>query len=217
MNRFFVTLVFALSFGTVSNAATIDLTDNSFTSVTYESFVQGPIGPIIAFQETESGVAFDFARISGQFRQVGPWGSGNFNTPPFFADIGGGAGSVSGFTLTASADVTLNAFLGLGQQFNINPVFDVTGTGVSSTGNTFGVSGFPASDPAGSNGFAGGPLSLVAGHTYTFAVSNAGVTTRGYLTGFDFEVVQAQVPLPAGLPLLLTGFAGFAFMRRRRS
>lgn len=203
-----------------AEAATVDLTDNSFTSVTYESFAQGAIGPIISFTETVGGVSFNFARSSGQFRQVGTWGDGTTGVnPPYAADIGGGGGSVSSFSLMTSHDVVLSAFLGLGQRFNTNPMFSVTGGSVSSMGNTFGVEGGLGSTPAGSNPFVGGPLALMAGVSYVFDVTNSGVITRGYLTGLEFssQAVSA-VPVPAALPLLAggLGFMGLVGWRRKR-
>ncbi|MEQ8662171.1 MAG: hypothetical protein RLW62_15255, partial [Gammaproteobacteria bacterium] len=126
------------------HAASIDLTDGVFSSVTYDTYVQGPLGPIVAFSETSHGVTFSFARVSGQFRRIGPWGDGGFATPPFAMDIGGGGGSVASFTLVSSHDVTLDAFSGFAQQYNTAPVFDVTGPDVASSGNAFPVSGFLA-------------------------------------------------------------------------
>ncbi|MEQ8232643.1 MAG: hypothetical protein RKL32_13110, partial [Gammaproteobacteria bacterium] len=117
--------LFALA-GT-THAATIDLTDAQFSAVTYETFVQGPIGPVVAFDETVDGVTFAFERLGGQFRKIAVWGDGNTGAPPFVMDVGGGGGSVTGFTLVASQDVTLEAFSGFAQQFNDAPIFDVTG------------------------------------------------------------------------------------------
>lgn len=206
-----------------ATASTIDLTDNSFTSVDFVDFVQGPVGPIEEFVETVDGVAFTFsaASVNGQFRNVGTWGDGTTNVSgPFGLTFGGAGGNTSSFTLSASQDVTLNAFLGFAQQFNTGAIFDVTGSGVASTGNAFSTSGFLSTGTPVSDSFAGGPLSLTGGETYTFTTTNAGVLTQSHLTGLDFTAATtnpAPVPLPAGLPLLLAGLGGLAWMRRRQS
>ncbi|MCB1743321.1 MAG: VPLPA-CTERM sorting domain-containing protein [Gammaproteobacteria bacterium] len=195
-------------------AATINLTDGQFSAVSYETFVQGPIGPIIGFSETVDDVTFTIARISGQFRGVGAWGDGSFDSAPFELDFGGGGGSVSSFTLMASRDVTLDTFSGMAQQFNTAPIFDVIGPNVASIGNAFSVSGFLGSDAPGTDPFVNGPLSLQAGAVYTFSVSNAGAATRGYITELGFSV--APVPLPPAALLMLSGLAGLTMLRRRR-
>jgi len=201
-----------LVFGGAVQAATVDLTDGAFSAVSYETFVQGAIGPIVAFSETVDGVTFAFERTSGQFRRIGPWGDGNFDNPPFELDLGGGGGSASGFSLVVSHDVTLNTFSGMAQQFVTAPTFDVTGSGVSSLGNAFSVSGFVGSDLPGTDGFVGGALNLVAGENYQFTVTNAGAATLGFFTGFEFTA--APVPLPSALALLLPVAMGVVRVRR---
>jgi hypothetical protein len=183
-------------------------------------FVQGPFGPIEEFVETVDGVDFTFSAkpVNGQFRNVGPWGNGTTNTTaPWGLSFGGGGGNTATFTLTASQDVTLNAFLGFAQQFNTGAIFDVTGTGVSSAGNAFSTAGTLASGTPVSESFVGGALSLTAGEVYTFTTTNAGAATLSHLTGIDFTKVSApaNVPLPAGLPLLVGGFGVLAWMRRK--
>lgn len=198
-----------------ATAAVIDFTDNSFTSVSYEVFVQGPIGPITGFTETVSGVGISFQRNVGQFRNVGPWGDGSSPNPPFSADIGGGGGSVSSFSLVTTEDIILTAFMGLGQQGNPDPIFDVTGNGVSSVGNAFSVSGVLGGTTPGTDAFVSGPISLSAGSLYTFNVSNTGPAVQGYLTGLEFTMT-AEVPVPAGLHLALGGLALLGAVSRRR-
>ena len=192
-------------------AATIDLTDGIFSDAVYETFVQGPIGPVIGFTETVDGVSFTFHRVSGQFRKVGPWGDGSFDTPPFALDFGGGGGSASSFSLVSSHDVTLDSFSGMGQQFNTAPVFDFVGGSVSSEGNAFSMSGFLGSDVPGTDPFADGPLSLDAGVSYVFTVTNNGAATRGYLTALTFT----PVPLPAAFPVMLSALVAVSAFRRR--
>jgi len=201
-----------------ATASTINLTDNAFTSVDFVTFAQGPIGPIAEFVETVEGVAFTFSArsVNGQFRAVGTWGNGTTNAnPPFALSFGGSGGNTSVFTLSASQDVTLDAFTGFAQQFLTGAIFDVTGAGVSSTGNAFSTSAFLSGGTPVSDSFAGGPLSLIGGELYTFTTTNPGASTQSHLTSLEFTV-PAPVPLPAGLPLFLAGMGGLAFMRRRQ-
>jgi len=197
-----------------ATAATIDFTDETFVpgSVTYAS-----AGPINGFQETADGVTFTIA-TSGQLRNIGPWLT--IIDPAFPAlTFGGGSGNASVFTLSASADVMLNAFLGFAQQFNTGAIFDVTGAGVASTGNSFSTEGFLGSGIASVKSFAGGPLNLQAGEVYTFTTTNAGSATQSHMTGLEFTKTQgvgATIPLPAGFPLLLSGLVGLGAMRLRR-
>lgn len=200
--------------GSGATAATIDFTDESFVpgSLTYAS-----AGPINGFQEAVDGVTFTFA-TSGQFRNIGPWLS--IIDPAFPAlTFGGGSGNASVFTISASADVMLDAFLGFAQQFNTGAIFDVTGAGVTSTGNSFSTDGFLGSGTPVATNFVGGPLSLQAGAVYTFTTTNFGSVTQSHMTGLEFTKTQgvgATIPLPAGLPLLLSGLAGLAALRWRR-
>lgn len=209
MIKYLLTAIMVASSMGMAQASTIDLTDGIYSNETYDF-----AGPVNFFQENVDGVTFSFS--AGQFRAIGPW-SGNAIVPSSRAiAIGGGGGSSTSFTLMASADVSLEAFWGFGQQYNTNPIFDVTGTGVSSTGNTFGTVGFVGTATPGSNSFVGGPLSLLANTLYTFTVTNSGLSTQGYLMSIDFTSSTSTVPLPAGLPLLMGGLGVLGLVGRKR-
>ena len=128
MRRIAIISAGLLILGSAAQASTIDLTDNTFTSVTYDG-----AGPINAFDELVDGVTFSFA-TGGQFRNVGTWSDGTTGaTGPWALTFGGGGGNTTTFTLTVDAAVQLDSFVGLGQSLNTNPIFDVSGSGVSSS------------------------------------------------------------------------------------
>ena len=194
-----------------ASAATVDLTDETFVpgSVTYDS-----AGPINGFQEAVDGVTFTFA-TGGQFRNIGAWTS-VIDPADAALSFGGGGGNASSFTLMVSADIMLTSFLGFAQQFNTGAIFDVTGLGVASLGNSFATEGFLLSGTPGVNSFIGGPLQLLSGELYTFTTTNSGFATLSHLTGLEFSKI-APIPLPAGLPLMLLALGGLALVRRRAS
>jgi hypothetical protein len=211
MQKWFVAAVAAFFISSGVQAATIDLSDAVFSNPTYD----GTNLPINSFQENSAGVTFTFA-TAGQFRAIGPWESNASDPGPNYRlVIGGGGGSPASFTLVASQNVALNSFWGLAQQFNTNPIFTVSGTGVSSVGNTFSTVSFP-SDASVMESFVGAPLNLTAGETYTFTVTNASASTVGWFTALDFTPAAAPVPLPASLPLLAGGLGLFGVVRRLR-
>lgn len=216
MRSLLLATIASLSASAAATAATVDLSDNSFDQVEYQFFFSsGFTGPIVGFDEVADGVTFSFA-TSGQFRQVGTWGNGTSNTSgPFALQFGGSGGNPAVFSLSVSHDITLDSFTGLAQLGNTNPLFDVSGTGVSSAGNTFSTVGSLTSTTPTDHNFVSGPLSLTAGATYLFSTTNsAGFATTGFFTSLNFTA--AAVPLPAGLPLMLAGLGAFGFMRRRK-
>ncbi len=202
----------ALLLGTPAiQAGTIDFTDNSFAATPTYAF--GGTGPILAFAESVDGAVLAFA--GGQFRALGPWGNGSFADGVYSLQFGGGAGNTANFTLIPSIDVFLNSYTGLGgASGNINAIFDITGLGVNSIGNTFVTQGFDG-NAGETNPFAGGPLLLQAGETYSFTTTNASSNTIGRFYSFDVEAATGQIPLPAGLPLFLTGLGLLVQVKRK--
>lgn len=215
------TLALATMAAGTAPAATlaIDLTDNTFVP---GSVVYSASGPIVQFGESAGGVTFTFA-TTGQFREVGPWTKGTTAASPPWALTWSGGGNPSTFTLSVDSDVELTGFLGFDRLNLTGVVFDVTGTGVDSVGNSFStagnITGTTPSTPI-LETFVGGPLSLLAGEVYSFTATNGGAATQSYLTGLEFRISDTgtpttPIPLPAGAWLLLTALAGVAAVRRR--
>lgn len=203
-----------------AQGALVDLTDNTFTDVTYEVFPNLTLGPIVAFDETVGGVTFSFATAE-QFRTVGTWGDGTTNAAgPWALQFGGAGGNPDIFTLTVDTDIQLDAFHGFAQQFNTHPIFDVTGVDVSSVGNAFTTEGFLGSATPVADSFVGGPLQLRAGTVYTFTTTNAGAATNGYITALEFTLSdtgqQGDVPVPGIAWLMMAGLAASATSVRSR-
>ncbi len=205
-------LAAGLLFGTAgTHAGTIDFTDNSFAGTPTYAF--GGSGPIIAFSESADGADLSFS--GGQFRALGPWGSGMFADGTYSLQFGGGAGNTASFSLIPSIDIFLNSYTGLGgASGNLNAIFNITGLGVNSIGNTFVTQGFDG-HPGETNAFTGGPLLLQAGEAYQFVTTNASANTIGRFYSFDVAAAGGQVPLPAGLPLFLMGFGMLVALRAR--
>ena len=198
--------------GLSAQAATMDFTDNSFASTPTYAFA-GPAGPVVEFSEAVPGGTVTFS--PGQFRNIGPWGDGSFADGVYSLIIGGGGGSPASFEMVSTVDITLNGYNGLGAVSGFTTaVFNVTGAGVNSTGNTFTTGGFDG-QPGQDYSFAGGALSMIAGETYLFSITNSGSITSSRFYSFDFSV--APVPLPAGAVFLLGGLAAFGVMRRRQT
>ena len=198
----------------VASAGLVDLTDNTFGSVSYDG-----AGPINAFTENVDGVLFSFS-TAGQFRAVGTWSNGTTGSAgPWALSFGGGGGHTTAFDLTVDSDIQLDSFLGLNASFLVGPVFDVSGGSVSSLGNAFSLAS-NLSNPPVTESFVGGPLQLSAGQTYSFTTTNPGVTTIGHLFGLNFTVLdaggQGDVPVPAVSWLLLSGLLGAGALRRLR-
>lgn len=215
----------ALAVTTMATAAaqaatlTIDLTDNIFVP---GSVVYSPSDPIVQFGESAGGVTFTFA-TTGLFREVGTWNNGTTVVNPPWALTWSGGGNPGVFTLSVDADVELTGFLGFDRRGLTGVVFDVSGSGVSSAGNSFSTAGsITGTNPSTPvlEAFVGGPLSLLAGEVYTFTATNGGASTQSYLTGLEFRLADTgspttPIPLPAGVWLLLTALGGVVALRRR--
>ena len=206
MLKFLTTSLAAAVLATSAQAVTVDLTDGDFTTVTGTIIPGDPL----VFTETAGGVTFTFTALNnlvGVTRFLSGAGD-DFSDGIVF---GGGGGSSTQFSISSSQDVSVTSYSGRNSRFLVNPRLSV-----SAGGSTL-VSGRPFTSDADSSYSLPNALgNLLANVDYTLTVTNAGSTTQGFLTGFEFEPVSAAVPLPASLPLLLAGLGGIAVMRRRR-
>ncbi len=203
-------IAMSLSLVGAANAITLDLGAGT-TTLSYDS-----AGPINSFLASSSGVDFTFT-TAGQFRTIGLWSGGHdFTGGNPRVELGGGGGSPSAFTITASQDVWMSGFWGLAQIFNVNPIFDVFTSTNPGGSNTFSTAGFVSSNPAVLDTFTGGPMFVAAGSSLFIQVANNGSGTLGHITGLEFSTALPPVPVPAGLPLLLGGLGLFGFAKHRR-
>lgn len=194
--------------GSSALASTIDLTDGVF-SVTGAPAVTG-LGPT-GFSETADGVVFTFSNPSSR-------GTNQFSLGNNGVAVGGGGVSAFSFDFSVDTDVTLLGYAGFNQTFLVAPNLTLSeGSTVLDSGVAFSATGSNSS-AAVNEAFSGGAMPLLtAGTIYSVTVNNPGVTTSGFLTAIEFEAVAAQpIPLPAGLPLLLAGIGGLAWLRRRQ-
>ena len=121
---------------------------------------------------------------------------------------GGGGGSTLSFDFSVSDDIELESYT-LGNGFFLgNPVFNISeGASVLSMANT--------SNSAGdTHAFAGGPISLNAGTTYTFETTTFGAGVQSYMGTWTYS--RSAVPEPGSLSILGL-VAGFLAVRRRRT
>lgn len=178
----------------------VDFTDSDF-AVVVDSGINGV--PVV-FTETVGGATLTFestANLVGITRFI--------NLVPMQTSsgiqIGGGGGSTLQFTLSSNVDMILDTFDGSGNAGVSPPIFDVTGPGVSSVGNTVPI--VSATSP-----FNGGPLSLQANDLYTFSVTNGGALTQGFLRSFGVTVI----PEPSSATLVFVASLAGCLTRRRR-
>jgi len=119
--------------------------------------------------------------------------------------IGGGGGSTLAFTVSSDVDMILDSFDGSGFSALPAPMFDVSGPGVSSSGNAIPIA-------TSTSFFNGGSILLEADEVYTFNVTNGGATTQGFIR--SFSVTQA-VPEPSGAALIAMAGLVVGLTRRK--
>lgn len=159
----------------------------------------------VDFSKTDMGVTFTFTPIINLVG--GPHWVGNANGLSF----GGGSGSSIQFDFVTDADVELVSYaLGGGVIQLGNPNFNIQeGATVLSGPNQAGVA-------FGAFLFAGGPIEIDAGTTYSFVVNNFGAGIQRQMASWTFDLAE-DVPEPIGLGIFASGLALFAARRRRRS
>ncbi|MEM7453361.1 MAG: PEP-CTERM sorting domain-containing protein [Planctomycetota bacterium] len=121
--------------------------------------------------------------------------------------FGGGGGSSLEFEFSVSNDIMLETYT-IPDHFSIlgNPTFDiVSGMTTLSSGND--------SDMDGTFSFAGGPVMLEAGTTYTVDVTNFGAGIQSFMTGWGYS---NAIPEPGTLSLLAVAGLGMVSRRIRR-
>ncbi len=109
----------------------------------------------------------------------------------------GGANRAQAFDFMFDVDVMLIGYIT--RDFVNEPLFDITGPGVASIGNT---------SVGGAHTFVGGPLKLTAGNVYHFETQTFSAAEASFLQGLTLDVV----PEPASIGLLV---AGLPLLRRR--
>lgn len=119
--------------------------------------------------------------------------------------FGGGGGSTLSFDFSVNQDIELTTYTIASTGFILNnPLFDLRkDADVLSTGNDATPNGLTAA-------FGGGPVTIEAGETYSFVVTNTGAAIQSFMDSWNYNVV----PAPAGIGAL--GLFGLASMRRRR-
>lgn len=194
----------ALLFGGAAQAGTIDFTDDEFAVVQVSLIASNPT--VQSFTETADGVTFTFSslRPATEFNRGLEFGLGGLR-------IGGIFPGTIGFT--TSRDVIFDSYdAGIGATLGA-PVLSVLATSVILSRDN------PLS--AGSGGpFNRGPIAISAGVNYAFDVPNSGFTTTlAKIASVDFTIAQdavPNVPLPAGLPLMLAGLGALGIAKLRR-
>ncbi len=121
--------------------------------------------------------------------------------------FGGGGGSTLSFDFTPSNSITLESYTTPSSGFILgNPTFDIRQ----------GISVLSATNDADTNGttflFNGGPVSLTAGTTYTFQVTNSGAGIQSFMESWTYS--RSAIPEPSTLAVM--GLCGLAMTVRRR-
>ena len=119
--------------------------------------------------------------------------------------FGGGGGSTLSFDFTTTHDILLQSYTISATGFILNdPTFDIReGTDVLSASNTAVTNGD-------THAFAGGPIAIDAGTTYTFINTAFGAGTQSHMSTWQYTLV----PTPSALGAVALGAFGIA--RRRR-
>lgn len=213
MKNIFTAAILGLAIPATAQASTVDLTDGVFTTVASSSVPGRPV----VFSEIVDGITFTFTALDnlvGITSFLTGLGGGMSNGLRF----GGGAGSTTSWSISASADVILTSYSGFNSAFLNAPELSVSAGGSAlASGAPFSASGFSAA-AAGVESVPSGLSLFPRDVPFTFDVTNPGVITQGYLTGFTFDVVPAAaVPLPAGLPLMAAALGVFGWLRRRKA
>jgi len=157
-------------------------------------------------------VSLNFGSVSADpsFQRTAGTATATFFNPEggnFLASSGlvvGSGGLPEFFDVSFDQDIELISYT---TNFNAGTLtFDITGSGVSSLGNTLA-----------SADFVGQPLSIQAGQTYHVQANFAGTGNITRFLTWNLDDAPASVPAPTTLLLLLTGLASGAWLRRRRS
>jgi hypothetical protein len=119
--------------------------------------------------------------------------------------FGGGGGSTLSFDFTADHTIELDSYtLSSNFLFLGNPVFDIReGATILSVSNT-------AINSGDTHSFAGGPILIEAGTTYTFIATTTGAAIQSFMASWQYHAV----PAPASFALLTLGLG--CIPRRRR-
>jgi len=205
MLRLLIAALFVASSLGAATASTVDLTDGIYTTVS----THGATGDPVVFTELSDGVTFTFTALANL--------TGGARFSNFDDDIGmvlgGAGGSTIQFGLSVSSDITLNGYESEHPNLNL-PYMDVY-AGSIAVANLLSEDNALV-DTAGVAAFDSGPLSLLSGTTYIFDINNSGPAKSSRLTALDFTGSVTSVPLPATLPLMLSGLAGIGLAFRRR-
>ena len=203
--RVMMFLLAAIPVATIQ-ADVVDFTDGVFTTLLDSGINSEPV----IFSESITGATLTFEstlNLVGIERFTG--------TRPGIAStglrLGGGGGSTIEFTVTPSADVIFESYSTTsGVGLFLNPaMFDLTGPGVNSLGNSLEF-GNPA------NLLNGSPdgLLLTGGETYIATIQAGGAASQAFIG--SFEVTAVSVPEPASAVLIPMVAATIAVRRRRR-
>ena len=193
-------------------ADTMDFSD-AFFAPTFNPDIFNPY----VTSGTFGGVAFSFSVTSygtDGFRQYAVGGQQG-------VAFGRGGNGMQTLSITADQDIKLVSLTG--RDISADPVggpitdslpFDIFAGGTQIVSDLTFTDAFPSTELLGGT-------TLVAGQTFTIAhdISNVNdaIRSAAYISSFEYEVLPGgQVPVPAALPLVLSGIGGLVALRRRR-